>query len=511
MTTSAAVIMHAGRGTIFNFDDWIFVMTREGWRPHNLLEPHNEHLSAVPVFIYKVLFETVGLDDYWAFRLVLMLMVLGCGVLLFLYARPRVGPWLAVAVTAPVMLMGPGHWDILWAFQIGYVGSLLAGLGALLAIDRGTRRGDIVACALLAVALGSSSVGIPIVAAMAVEVLVRDDRRQRIWLVGIPLLLYGAWYLKYGQTNTTWSAIRDVPAWIMDGSPHAAGAAVGFPVEWGRLFAAALGVAVIAELGRAARINPRLLALVAMPIFFWGAAALSRSGTPVTPYESRYLLPLGLFFVLIAVELASRRPIATRMALVVAVVLGAGALNNSNVLREGGTSLRSLSDKLNVGLTAMEIAGPQVGPEAQPDPGQYIPANRYFQSTRHYGSTPAWTIPEMLRKPNAIRTGVDAAEARLLGVQAQSVPDAPPSSACTPVGATKAAGTVLPAAGVVFKAGTAPVEVRLVRFGSSLSKDPQTTVAPGANGLLRIPADKAPRPWRFAAVSQKPFEWCEAA
>ena len=512
MGITAAVLMHAGRGTIFNFDDWIFVMTREGWRPGDLLLPHNEHLSLVPVLIYKVLFETVGLDNYWVFRLVLTVMTLGCGGLLFMYARPRIGPWLAVAVTAPVMLMGPGYWDLLWPFQIGYLGSLLAGLGGLLAIDRGTRRGEILACFLLATALGSSSVGIPIVAAAAIEVLLRDDRRQRWFVFGIPVLLYGAWYLKYGKTHTQWSAVRNVPSWILDGSPHAAGAAVGFPPDWGRLLAAALAVAVIAELGRAAvAINPRLVALVAMPILFWAAAAVSRSGTPVTPYESRYLFPLGLFCVLIAVELAMRWPAPTRMAFILAAILAAGALNNSNALRDGGSSLRSLSDTLRIGLTAMEIAGPQVGPEAEPDPGQYIPASLYFQSTRHYGSTPAWTIPQMLRKGIAVRNSVDAAEARLLALQAAPPPAGTKATAChrVPESEKDTGGPV--GAGVLIRAGTAPVEIRLIRFGSSLAKDAQTTVGPGKSGLLKVPRDNAPQPWRFATRSSADFEVCDAA
>ena len=66
-----------------------------------------------------------------------------CVVLLFVYARRRVGDLLALGAAAVVALLGPAWPDILWPFQIGFLGSLAAGIGALLCLDRADRRGDI--------------------------------------------------------------------------------------------------------------------------------------------------------------------------------------------------------------------------------------------------------------------------------------------------------------------------------------------------------------------------------
>ena len=70
MVGAAALILVKGRGLIFFYDEWAWVMRRRGWSVGTFLEPHNEHLSLVPVTIFKVLFVTVGLSHYWVYRLV---------------------------------------------------------------------------------------------------------------------------------------------------------------------------------------------------------------------------------------------------------------------------------------------------------------------------------------------------------------------------------------------------------------------------------------------------------
>ena len=143
-----------------------------------LLLPHNEHLSLVPVLVFKALFSTVGIDSYVPYRVAGLALHCGVVVLLFVYARRRVGDVLALAAAATVLFLGTAWPDVLWPFQIGFLGSLAAGIGALLALDREDRRGDITAAVLLAVALASSSLGIPLLFAFALEVLGRPDRAR---------------------------------------------------------------------------------------------------------------------------------------------------------------------------------------------------------------------------------------------------------------------------------------------------------------------------------------------
>src|SRR3954447_7983470 len=154
---TAAVVLYLGRATTFYFDEWNFVLERRAWNLDALLKPHNEHLSLVPVLIYKALFSTLGIDAYAPYRAAGVVVHLIVLVLLFVYARRRVGDVLALGVTVVLAVFGPAWPDVMWPFQMGFLGSLAAALGALLCLDRGDRRGEIGASVLLALALAASS------------------------------------------------------------------------------------------------------------------------------------------------------------------------------------------------------------------------------------------------------------------------------------------------------------------------------------------------------------------
>ena len=223
-----AMLLYLGRTTSFFYDEWDWVLGRREWDLDALLAPHNEHLSLAPVLVFKALFSTVGTDSYVPYRVAGLVVHCGVAVLLFAYARRRVGDLLALGAAATILFLGTAWQDVLWPFQMGYLGSLAAGIGALLALDREDRRGDVTAAVLLAVALASSSLGIPLLLALAVEVLGRPDRRARWWIVVAPALLYAAWYIGYGSGSST--ATNDnlfgAPEYVAEAAAGAAGARV---------------------------------------------------------------------------------------------------------------------------------------------------------------------------------------------------------------------------------------------------------------------------------------------
>ena len=49
--------------------------------------------------------------------------------------RAGVGPWIATAAASVFVLFGPGAEDIIWAFQMGFTGSVAFGLAALILVD----------------------------------------------------------------------------------------------------------------------------------------------------------------------------------------------------------------------------------------------------------------------------------------------------------------------------------------------------------------------------------------
>ena len=69
-TVTIGLLVHLGRGTTFFFDEWDWIQTRRSGLANPLFRPHNGHLSAVPVAIFRLLLATVGLRHYLVFRLV---------------------------------------------------------------------------------------------------------------------------------------------------------------------------------------------------------------------------------------------------------------------------------------------------------------------------------------------------------------------------------------------------------------------------------------------------------
>ena len=170
MLASGAVLLYLTRNFNFLLDEWTFLLGRRGLNADALLAPHNEHLSLIPVLIYKSLLEVFGMESARPFQVVAIATFLTSAAVLFAWLRTRIDGWLALGATVLVLFMGAAWEDLLWAFQVGYFGSMAAGLGMLLALRRESRGGDRVACALLVVSICCSSLGIPFVAGALVAI-----------------------------------------------------------------------------------------------------------------------------------------------------------------------------------------------------------------------------------------------------------------------------------------------------------------------------------------------------
>jgi hypothetical protein len=510
LAAAAVVIMHAGRDTTFFYDDWNFVDQRIGWRPYVLLYPHNEHLSLLPVLVYKVLLETVGLDSYGVFRLVSVLFNLTCGALLFVYVRRRLGSWPALGFATCLVLMGVGAWDIVWPFQIGFLGSLAATLGALLALDRNDRRGDIAACVLVCVSVSSSSQGLMLLAAVLLEVLLRDDRVRRLWIPAIPLVLYAVWYLKYGGNgHLNWNqGLPAIPDRIQGGLSAGSTAATGLPDNYGPALAIGLVAAFVYSLTRAGARLPRLLMVAAMPLAFWILISIAR--TELGPTEPRYLYPEGLYVVLIAAEaLIVFRPRGVA-AIAVGVILLLGALARAPSLNTLGDQLRANAVTSKASLTAADMLRDRLDGLTLPDPGQpQLRLYRFENAIKAYGSTPAWTAEQIPGRSPGERAALDAALIRLIGPYPAPPPNPAPASCGDFPGDGRDRGTELPNGGLYVKAGAQPVEVRLRRFGDDLTEQPQVTVKANSAASVSMPEDRSDRRWFAAVRSAGSFKACQ--
>lgn len=409
-TVSGVLVFWAARGTTFFGDDWEYVIDRRAWTADTFLRPHNEHISIVPIAIYKILFATVGLRLYWPYRLVDVLAHLGCCAFLFVLVRRRAGTAVALVLASVLLFLGAAWEDLGWAFEVSLVGSVLGGLAAFAAIERRTPVADVAAFAAVLFSIGSSSLGVPVLVGVAVELLLTREWR-RLWIVVVPAVLYAAWYVEYARGTTATDAIGSnvaaVPGYVVRAAAAAAGALVGVTGGPAWIVAAVAAVVLLAAVVRCGS-TPRLLALAALLLAFWVLAGLTRAQLHAAG-SSRYLYVGAAFLLLGAAELAPparRRPRAALGVVAVVALLG-GAANVVHLLH-GTAFLRRSSVTLRAQLGALEALRAPIPPGFQPAPDTAVDilAGPYRAAVAALGS-PADSPSQLASAPADARTAAD--------------------------------------------------------------------------------------------------------
>jgi hypothetical protein len=546
MVLAAAAIWHETRGTTLWYDEWTWALQRRGGGIDTLLEPHYQHFSLVPLLIYKGLFAATGIADYAPYRAMIVVAHLLCTSLLFVYASRRIGAVAALVPAALLLTLGPGWQDILWPFQVAWLISLAAGLGALLALDRGDRRGDLAACALLVLSLASCGLGIPIAAGLLVEVLWGRRNWRDAWIVAAPLAVYGVWWIAYQETDFWRHNIVIAPRFAINAAGGALAALAGVSeqhydtngalmaggagVAWGRPLAVAGTIALVWRLAVVRPVPTRMLTLLAMMTAFWLLTGLQRSQISA-PDASRYVYVGALFVLLLIVEIARGLPqragrgAAALIACATALVIVA----NLGDLRAGARFLRDQAQVARADLGALDLARASVPPgySATHFPGVPLvtmDAAQYFTAARDYGS-PAFTAPEIAAAPEDAR---QAADGELVAIHrialrpgAAKAGTAPPPVDAVTGGTVRAEGGCLrfrpdaarsaataaelqvtvPAGGIELSAEGGPATVAMRRFSVTFPPGPLAQLAAGGSGVLRPGADRAGQLWH---VSLKP-------
>ena len=70
------------RQLYFFGDDWAFLLSRHPAWPE-LMEPHNEHWSTLPMISFRIMFHVFGIDHYLAYAVLAILLHAACCVLLY--------------------------------------------------------------------------------------------------------------------------------------------------------------------------------------------------------------------------------------------------------------------------------------------------------------------------------------------------------------------------------------------------------------------------------------------
>lgn len=232
------VLLYANRGQWFWGDEWAFLGHR-GLRHADLSlwVPHSEHWSTGPILIYRGLYTVFGVRTYIPYIVVLLLIHLAVAHLLWQVMR-QAGIDLAVAtgLAAIYVLLGAGYENILWAFQIGFVGSVAFGLGAVLLAnhDGPFDRRDMAAWALAVAGLMFSGIGVTMVAVVTATVWLRRGIRDAALTAVVPAVVYLVWLALVGRQGLdaqphTLDSVFAYPDYIWTGLRSAVDQTTGLP------------------------------------------------------------------------------------------------------------------------------------------------------------------------------------------------------------------------------------------------------------------------------------------
>jgi hypothetical protein len=538
VAASVAILLALQSHLTFYADEWDFLLRRRGSGAEDFLNPHGDHISLALVAVYKLLVSIFGMGSPAAFQITGTLFFLLSVVLLFVYLRRRVGVWPAVLGSALILFLGAGWTDLLWPFQIGFSASIAAGLGALLALERDDPVGDGIACALLAVSMAFSEIGVPFAAGVAVSILVsRRPRIGRLYIVFVPLALYGVWWLGWGheaQSALTMHNVLVSPKFVFDAASQAAASLVGLatplasngerdwrvPVgmDWGRILLVALVALGAWRFRRLGGVPRTFWVALAIGASFWFLAAFNAIPEVREPTTNRYQYPGAVFLLLIVAELLrgvrpNRRALALGSAVTVLAVF-----SGIRFLHLGYENMRKpQSDLLRAQLAAIEIARDRLQPGLVVEQATtLIDAPSYLSAADSEGS-PAYSESELASSTEAARFGADETLVSALGIQFGGEHGSPAggrgkgATHCQTVSATPTGypGVSLGPGEVVLRPQPhASTEVLLARFADEFQVYPGS-LGPGHAGALTIPPDRSRRPWRLGLRGTGRVSVCE--
>lgn len=509
LTVAGAVIIHAARGTTFFFDEWVWIVQRHSPSTTSLLEPFNNHLMAVPIATYQVMMRVVGLGSPVPYRLVLLLGHLLTCALLYVYLRRRIASPAALAGTALLAFFGYAWAVIIWPISIGWVIATAAGIGALLLVDRDSRRADLGAALALTLGIASSGIAVPFVAGLAVEMVVRRGWR-RMWVPLVPLAIFGTWYLGYATRTSDGGSVGDTVSFAEKLLAQTVGTLVGIDDRGtaAHVVLAIVGAGLVVlwlALGRPH--GPRLIGNAAALAAFVGLLSISRAGSGLTTWHS---YAAAVFVLLTLGELVRDRDLGKIAIVGIALVAVWSVVWNIGQLDDGADLQRTRAQETRAQLAAAEAGGAHLDPAARTgDLLLEVRNGPYLEVAERFGS-PAYSPAEMRSAPAFARRAADDTLVRGLGLAL--APAAPAPAAST--GSTDGCAIALPdqpavlkfellgdppASSVLVEADGVPATVSIRIYGDRWT--PLGRVVAGSPAVLTVPSLPGAPGWSVQVTS----------
>jgi len=535
MAVAFATIFWFGHGSTLGPDDLSLLIQSPGLDLQGALHPHDGHLVVVTRLVDKAFLEAFG-ASYLPFRILAASTEILTVGLLFAYMKRRVPPFAALAPCIVLLFFGSDVLHVLVSNAFTVLFSVSCGLAALLALERADSRGDIAAALLLCLGIATYSVALTFLAGAAVLIALDRARWRRIWVVALPLVLYGAWSLwaaKFASgpgNQAQLSHLLLLPAWGVQSLSAVFAALTGFDFpfpESGTEFRAGPVLAVLALIGLGLRLKrgsipPTLWAALAVLVAVWGLGVLT-GGTNRAPDSPRYLYSGAIIVLMAAAACAAglRWPRAALVSLYAVAACGFGV--NLYLLHERGFEWRNgFSTEVKAGFAAVDLAGSHAPatvsvrvPEGEEFAGVESPLNFIFGSVGETGRQPVpaylaaaerygsigYSLAEVRAASDPVRAQVDAALVSALELELRPGADVPTGASCrTAVAAGDGqARAELPRGGAVLEA-KAGGTVKLRRFAQGWWFK-LGDLSPGKPAVLRIPADAAADPWWVSAAT----------
>jgi hypothetical protein len=523
LVVGAIVLVVAQWHITFFQDTFAFLLDRQPWTPHYFLFPHNEHIVILPVVVTKVLLAIFGMTSNVPEQIAMGATVLGVDILLFVWLRRRVDPWLAVIGAVLFLFLGSAWPTILWPFENEFTLPVLFGLAGLLFLEREDQRGDIWACVMFVLGTISGSLGVCFVAAAFVDLLLKREERgwRRAYVFAVPLLVYVAWYAGWGheaEHHITIHNILHAPQYVVEGFASSLDSLAGLSTitanvsgqnDWGRpLVVGAIGLLAFAQWRRPG-FTRTFWVVTAAAVAYWVLAAFDF--VPGREASAARYVYAGAFFTLLMIAELLRRWPFSRKALWIAGALAVCAIApNMAQMKEGSSWEREQSVFTRTDIGALEIARDTVSPTyslaSVESTGtaslSLVYAGPWFEAVDKWG-TFADTPAEIEAESLGAREKADLVLREALPINSAVEPggfaaSAPAGEACTTLQPGEAAGKEVelkPGKTTVEVDAGAPAAIALRRFATELFPVPIEGGEGGATTVAEIPKDRATQPW----------------
>ena len=311
---AGAALIALGQGLTFFADEWAVIEGRS-LDLDSFLRPFNEHWLGTTILLYRALFGVVGLGSYVPYLALLVALHVVVAAEVFVLVRRAAGPAIGLAAGVLLLVFGSGFENLFWAMQIGFIGAVALGFGAMLALDgTPTRARAAIGAVLLTIAVTMSGLGLVMVAAVGVELLA-DGSRRRFWPVAaIPAAIYVAWFVLLGRSGVattrdpfSLTALSQVPGFIVEGAGAAVGAVSGLGPALGIVLGAVLLVAIAVVAAREGGLPARTVGCLAGIVVLYVLTGLVRAQLAVdAALYSRYTYLAGPLLLVALGPLAGR-------------------------------------------------------------------------------------------------------------------------------------------------------------------------------------------------------------